>query len=65
MILYTEEQLLEAYEEYKKTLPENSNLLEPPFGDKYLGFIFSQGDSKEKVMDSLTLALNLANPIIK
>ena len=47
------------------TVSENSNLLEPPFGDKYLGFIFSQGDSKEKVMDSLTLALNLANRIIK
>ena len=46
------------------TVSENSNLLEPPFGDKYLGFIFSHGDSKEKVMDSLTLALNLANPII-
>ena len=47
------------------TVSENSNLLEPPFGDKYLGFIFSQGDSKDKVMESLTLALNLANPIIK
>ena len=47
------------------TVSENSNLLEPPFGDKYLGFVFSQGDSKEKVMKSLNLALNLANPIIK
>ncbi len=47
------------------TVSENSNLLEPPFGDKYLGFVFSQGDSKEKVMESLTLAMNLANPIIK
>ena len=47
------------------TVSENSNLLEPPFGDKYLGFVFSQGDSKEKVMESLTLALNLANPILK
>ena len=47
------------------TVSENSNLLEPPFGDKYLGFVFSQGESKEKVMESLTLALNLANPIIK
>ncbi len=47
------------------TVSENSNLLEPPFGDKYLGFVFSQGDNKEKVMESLTLALNLANPIIK
>ncbi len=47
------------------TVSENSNLLEPPFGDKYLGFVFSQGDSKEKVMKSLTLALDLANPIIK
>ena len=47
------------------TVSENSNLLEPPFGDKYLGFVFSQGDSKEKVMESLTLALNLANPVIK
>ena len=47
------------------TVSENSNLLEPPFGDKYLGFFFSQGDSKEKVMESLTLALDLANPIIK
>ena len=47
------------------TVSENSNLLEPPFGDKYLGFVFSQGDSKEKVMESLTLALDLANPIIK
>ena len=47
------------------TVSENSNLLEPPFGDKYLGFVFSQGDSKEKVMESLTLALDLAIPIIK
>ena len=47
------------------TVSENSDLLEPPFGDKYLGFVFSQGESKEKVMDSLTLAMNLANPIIK
>ena len=47
------------------TVSENSNLLEPPFGDKYLGFVFSQGDSKEKVMESLSLALDLANPIIK
>ena len=47
------------------TVSENSNLLEPPFGDKYLGFVFSQGESKEKVMESLTLAMNLANPIIK
>ncbi len=47
------------------TVSENSNLLEPPFGDKYLGFVFSQGDRKEKVMESLSLALNLANPIIK
>lgn len=28
MILYTEAQLNEAYENYKKTLPENSNLLD-------------------------------------
>ena len=47
------------------TVSENSNLLEPPFGDKYLGFVFSQGDSKEKVMESLTLYLDLSNPIIK
>jgi len=47
------------------TVSKNSNLLEPPFGDKYLGFVFSQGESKEKVMESLTLAMNLANPIIK
>ena len=47
------------------TVSENSNLLEPPFGDKYLGFVFSQGESKEKVMESLTLAINLANTIIK
>ena len=47
------------------TVSENSDLLAPPFGDKYLGFVFSQGDSKEKVMESLTLALDLANPIIK
>ena len=33
--------------------------------NKYLGFVFSQGDSKEKVVESLTLALDLANPIIK
>ena len=47
------------------TVSENSNLLEPPFGDKYLGFVFSQGESKEKVLESLTFALNLANPIIE
>ena len=51
--------------EVEITVSENSDLLEPPFGDKYLGFVFSQGDSKEKVMESLTLALDLANPIIK
>ena len=47
------------------TVSENSDLLEPPFGDKYLGFVFSQGEKKEKVMESLTLAMNLANPIIE
>ena len=47
------------------TVSENSALLEPPFGDKYLGFVFSQGEKKEKVMESLTLAMNLANPIIE
>ncbi len=47
------------------TVSENSHLLEPPFGDKYLGFVFSQGESKEKVLESLTFALNLANPIIE
>ena len=47
------------------TVSENSDLLEPPFGDKYLGFVFSQGESKEKVLESLTFALNLANPIIE
>ena len=47
------------------TVSENSDLLEPPFGDKYLGFVFSKGESKEKVMESLTLAMDLANPIIK
>ena len=51
--------------EVEITVSENSDLLEPPFGDKYLGFVFSQGESKEKVMESLTLAMNLANPIIK
>ena len=47
------------------TVPEGSDLLEPPYGDKYLGFAFSQGIDKKTVNESLLTAMNLANPIIE
>ena len=47
------------------TVPEGSDLLAPPYGDKYLGFAFSQGIDKKTVNESLLTAMNLANPIIE
>ena len=47
------------------SVSEGSDLLEPPYGDKYLGFAFSQGIDKKTVNESLLTAMNLANPIIE
>ena len=44
---------------------ENSNLLEPPYGDKYLGFVFSQANEKALVLNALKNAMNTSMPIIK
>ena len=47
------------------TVFENSYLLEPPFGDKYLGFVFSQANEKALVLNALKNAMNTSMPIIK
>ena len=44
---------------------ENSDLLEPPYGDKYLGFVFSQANEKALVLNALKNAMNTSMPIIK
>ena len=47
------------------TVSQNSDLLEPPFGDKYLGFVFSQANEKVLVINALMKAMNTSMPIIK
>ena len=47
------------------TVFENSVLLEPPYGDKYLGFVFSQANEKALVLNALKNAMNTSMPIIK
>ena len=47
------------------TVFENSYLLEPPFGDKYLGFVFSQANEKALVLNALKNAMITSKPIIK
>ena len=47
------------------TVFENSDLLEPPYGDKYLGFVFSQANEKASVLNALKNAMNTSMPIIK
>ncbi len=47
------------------TVFENSDLLEPPYGDKYLGFVFSQANEKALVLNALKNAMNTSMPIIK
>jgi hypothetical protein len=37
----------------------------PPNGEKYLGFVFSQGESKSNVMKALETSLEIASPIIE
>jgi hypothetical protein len=37
----------------------------PPKGEKYLGFVFSQAESKSLVMDALKTSLKIAAPIIE
>ena len=36
----------------------------PPNGERYLGFVFSQGENKLVVMQALKKALKIAEPII-
>ena len=47
------------------TVSQNSDLLEPPFGDKYLGFVFSQANEKVLVINALMKAMSTSMPIIK
>ena len=47
------------------TVSQNSDLLEPPFGDKYLGFVFSQANEKALVINALMKAMSTSMPIIK
>ena len=47
------------------TVSQNSDLLEPPFGDKYLGFVFSQANEKALVINALMKAMSISMPIIK
>tara|TARA_B110001452_G_scaffold72202_1_gene58330 strand:- start:7453 stop:8637 length:1185 start_codon:yes stop_codon:yes gene_type:complete len=47
------------------TVSKNSHLQMPPKGEKYLGFVFSQAESKSLVMDALKTSLKIAAPIIE
>ena len=46
------------------TVSKNTYLEMPPSGEKYLGFVFSQGESKSNVMKALETSLEIASPII-
>lgn len=46
------------------TVSKNSQINMPPNGEKYLGFVFSQGENKTVVMQALKTALKIAEPVI-
>lgn len=46
------------------TVSKNSSINMPPNGERYLGFVFSQGENKLVVMQALKKALKIAEPII-
>ena len=46
------------------TVSKNSSINMPPNGERYLGFVFSQGENKLVVMQALKKALQIAEPII-
>lgn len=47
------------------TVSKNTILQMPPNGEKYLGFVFSQGENKSVVMDALKSSLEIAEPVIQ
>ncbi|MDA9640792.1 ATP-grasp domain-containing protein [Candidatus Actinomarina] len=47
------------------TVSKNTYLEMPPSGEKYLGFVFSQGECKSNVMKALEASLEIASPIIE
>lgn len=47
------------------TVSKNTILKMPPNGEKYLGFVFSQGENKSVVMDALKSSLEIAEPVIQ
>jgi hypothetical protein len=47
------------------TVSRNTYLEMPPNGEKYLGFVFSQGEYKTNVMKALETSLEIASPIIE
>ena len=46
------------------TVSENSILEMPPNGEKYLGFVFSQGEDSVSVLKALKKSLDIASPVI-
>lgn len=46
------------------TVSKNSSINMPPNGERYLGFVFSQGENKLVVIQALKKALKIAEPII-
>lgn len=47
------------------TVSKNTQLQMPPNGEKYLGFVFSQGETKSVVIDALKASLEIAEPVIQ
>ena len=46
------------------TVSKNTLLQMPPNGERYLGFVFSQGENKSVVMRALESAIKIAVPVI-
>lgn len=46
------------------TVSKNSSINMPPNGERYLGFVFSQGENKSVVMRALESAIKIAVPVI-
>ena len=47
------------------TVSKNTVLKMPPNGDKYLGFVFSQGEQKSSVINALKKSLEISRPLIQ
>ena len=47
------------------SLPIGSNVRKPPFSERYLGFVFANGENSNKTIEALLQCEKILSPIIE